>query len=129
MEKTVKILFVYPEHGRRPYFPTAIGYLATAILEAQPEAEIEVVDFNIDKNYLKLMDESFDYIFVSGLSAHFRSIEEIIDFTKEVNKKSEVVLGGIVVTGIFVGCRGSGSPVLEYREEACPALKQPKAIS
>ena len=96
----MKILFVYPEHGRRPYFPTAIGYLASAILDVQPDVDIEVVDFNIDKHYSKLMDESFDYIFVSGLSAHFRSIESVINFTKGHNKRSEVVLGGIVVTSM-----------------------------
>lgn len=96
----MKILFVYPEHGRRPYFPTAIGYLASAILDVQPDADIEVVDFNIEKHLSKLMDTSFDYIFISGLSAHFRSIEEIINFTKEHNKQSEVVLGGIVVTSM-----------------------------
>lgn len=98
--KPIKVLFVFPENGRRPYFPTAIGYLAAAILDVQEDAEIEVVDFNIERHYRKLMDESFDYIFVTGLSAHFHSIDDIIRFTKENNKHSEVVLGGIVVTSM-----------------------------
>ena len=96
----MKLLFVYPEHGRRPYFPTAIGYLASAILEVKPEAQIDIVDFNIEQEYEKLEDEFYTYTFISGLSAHFASIDKTINYIKQHNSKSIVVLGGIVVTSL-----------------------------
>jgi len=95
-----KILFVYPEHGRRPYFPTAIGYLSASILQVEPTAKIDILDLNIETNRERLKDESYEYILISGLSAHFFSIERVIHDIKSSNKKSIVVLGGIIVTSM-----------------------------
>lgn len=96
----MRILFVYPEHGRRPYFPTAIGYLASSILHVQPDAEIDIIDLNIEQEKTKLTDESYDYIFLSGLSAHFYSVEKTIEYIKARNKRSIIVLGGIIITSM-----------------------------
>jgi len=95
-----KCLFIYPEHGRRPSFPCAIGYLSAAILQVEPAAKIDVVDLNIEQNKEKFEDESYDYIFVSAISAHFYSVERVIQYVKEHNRRSVVILGGIIVTSM-----------------------------
>lgn len=102
-----KIVIIIPRYG--PYaesgyyeFPLGLAYVSASLKKAG--YRVDVINLNhysgcVNELLAKFMKGQFyRYILTGGLSAHYRSIKEIIDSVRDINPMGKAIIGGGVVT-------------------------------
>ena len=109
MEKfgPAKIVMVVPRYGpyaERGYyeFPLGLAYVSASLKKAG--YSVDVINLNhhggsVHEVMARFMKgRSYRYILTGGLSAHYRSIKEIVDSVRTIESTGKVIIGGGVVT-------------------------------
>ena len=99
----MKILFVSPKHGRSGWeFPHAFAFLTSYVKRFIPDIKVDYVDINLQS--MEELQEIYsanqhDIIALTGLTSHYASVKELVQFFKE-NKddKTKIFVGGAIVS-------------------------------
>lgn len=99
----MRILFVYPEHGRVSWeFPHSFAFLSSYVKQYFDDLEIDYVDVNLqsmDYLYDLYKKKEHDIVALTGLTSHYASIKELIKFFQS-NKfsRTTIVVGGTIIS-------------------------------
>ncbi|MDD3845750.1 MAG: radical SAM protein [Syntrophorhabdaceae bacterium] len=101
------ILIIVPRYGQYAEtgyyeFPLGLAYVSAAL--KKDGYAVDVINLNHHGGPVSevltqsLKDRSHGYFLTGGLSAHYRSIKEIIDSVRDIDPAGKVIVGGGVVT-------------------------------
>lgn len=106
----MKVLFVAPEHGRirkkdgkvRWVFYHAFSFLSAYLKKYVDGIEIDYIDVNrhgMEELQRKYLSKKHDIIAITGLTSHYASTKELIQFLKKIKtNNTKIFVGGAIIS-------------------------------